>query len=69
MNNVTYLHPAPWSPLPLTHPARAYTSAENTNVAETIAAFRLQHSPIQYGDDYDAVERTAHLDMMMEFSK
>ena len=55
MNNVTYLHPAPWSPLPLTHPARAYTSAENTNVAETIAAFRLQHSPIQYGDDYDRV--------------
>ena len=54
MNNVTYLHPAPWSPLPLTHPARAYTSAENTNVAETIAAFRLQHSPIQ--DDYETTD-------------
>lgn len=55
----------PYCPLPITHPARAYTPGHNTNVAETIATFREQHAPIMVcpvGDDYDEVERLAYLE-------
>ena len=56
MNTVTWLHPAPYSPLPFSHPARAYTKAEDTNVGRTIEQHKV-------GDDYDDCERTAHLDL------
>ena len=46
-----------------THPARAHS--EETDVAKTWE----QHMPIHYGDDYDLVERSAHLDMIGEFAK
>ena len=36
----------PYTDLPLTHPARAYKSADQTDVAATIAEFREQHEPI-----------------------
>lgn len=61
MNTVTWLHPAPYSPLPFNHPARAYTKSENTDVRRTIA----EH---QVGDDCDAMERSAHLDLPGEFA-
>lgn len=55
----------PYSPLPLTHPARAYTPADSTDVAATLAEFQEQHAPIlvcPIGDDYDEVERLAYLE-------
>ena len=46
----------PYTELPLTHPARAYKSADQTDVAATIAEYREQHAPILVcsinGDDY-----------------
>ena len=36
----------PYTDLPLTHPARAYKSADQTDVAATIAEYREQHAPI-----------------------
>lgn len=63
MNTVTYLYPAPYSPLPITHPAFGYQSSDHTDIAET---FR-RHAPIQ--DDYELTERTAHIDLMGEFPK
>ena len=36
----------PYTDLPLTHPARAYKSADQTDVAATIAEYREQHEPI-----------------------
>jgi hypothetical protein len=64
VNTVTWLYPAPHSPLPITHPARAYDKAEKeADIRRTFEAYR----PV--GDDYDHNERTAHLDMMMEFPK
>lgn len=36
----------PYSPLPLTHPARAYVPADHTDVAATLAEFQEQHAPI-----------------------
>lgn len=45
-------------------PARDHSPSD---VAET---FKRNMPPIQYRpDDYDLVEQTAHLDMMMEFQK
>lgn len=66
-NTVTYLYPAPWSPLPLAHPARGYTQADDTDVAKTWREHMPVHAPHQVGDDYDAVERSAHLDLPGEF--
>ena len=57
MNHVLVSHPLPACIL-TTHPARAYIDPSETNVAKTWA----QHTPVQYGDDYDAVERSAYLE-------
>ena len=70
MNIVTYLYPAPWSPLPLHHPARAYVPADQTTPEHLAEVFR-QHAPIlarDIVDDYDLTERSAHLDLMGEFA-
>lgn len=60
----------PYSPLPITHGARAYTPAKETDIAAMIAEWVDQHTPIEVcgldpnriGDDYDEMERTAWLD-------
>ena len=60
----------PFTPLPITHKARAYTPAEDTDIAQMIAEWIEQHSPIEVccvdrnriGDDYDEVERTAWIE-------
>lgn len=60
----------PYSPLPIHHPARAWTSSEKTDIKKMIEEWIEQHSPIQVciinpnriGDDYDEVERTAYLE-------
>lgn len=56
----------PYSPLPLHHPARAWTASDQTDIARNRAEFIEQHSPILvcpvYGDDYDEVERTAWIE-------
>jgi hypothetical protein len=63
-STVTWLYPAPHSPLPITHPARSYDKAETeSDIRRTFAAYRA------VGDDFDMNERSSNLDMMMEFSK
>lgn len=60
----------PYTPLPITHKARAYVSADKTNVASMIEEWVEQHSHIEVcgldrnriGDDYDEMERTAWID-------
>jgi hypothetical protein len=59
MNSVTWLYPAPKCVLPITHPARAHDKDE-PDVRRTWE----QHV---VGDDYDAVERSAHLDFIGGF--
>lgn len=58
----------PYTKLPLTHRARAYTNAESTNVARSIAEWSEQHAPIlvcgigDIRDDYELTEQTAYLE-------
>jgi hypothetical protein len=64
MNNVTYIIPAPWCPLPITSNARAYTSSDRTGVRRTIE----QHTPpiasvLAIADDYDYTTLTDHLEV------
>jgi hypothetical protein len=69
------MKPLPYTPLPLTHGARAYTSAEHTDISSMIAQWIEQHSPIEVcavdrariGDDYDEVERGGYLELSGEF--
>jgi hypothetical protein len=60
-----------YCPLPITDRRRAYVSSHHTDIAETIRRHApiLVSSIVQYGDDYDLTERTAHLDMAGEFRK
>ena len=57
----------PYTDLPLTHPARAYKSADQTDVAATIAEYREQHAPILvcpvHGirDDYELTDSLDYL--------
>ena len=57
-------------PLPFTDMRRPYVPAHMQTVDRLAETFR-QYAPIHvspaYGDDYDLVERTAHLDMAGEF--
>jgi hypothetical protein len=68
----------PYCPLPGHHRAFSWTPSDNTNIADTIARFLKEHTaddlvpkhaPHAYGDDFDAVERSSHLDLMGEFQK
>lgn len=68
----------PFCPLPVHHRAFAWTPSDRTDVAETFARFRREHTADDlaprhaahaYGDDYDMNERSAHLDLMGEFPK
>lgn len=58
---------APYCPLPITNPARAYVSSHDTDIRRTLE----EHAPIYvsnaYGDDYDDVERTAYLEQFGSF--
>jgi hypothetical protein len=64
MNITVILKPAPHCPIPYGHSChRGYVPAEDTDITQT------WHKHAQYGDDYDLVERTAHLDMMGDFAK
>lgn len=56
MNFVTWLHPAPSCPIPALHPARAVNLHE-TDVRRTWN----EHAPVEYGDDYDRVNRDDYL--------
>lgn len=58
MNNVTWLHPAPWSPLPTADKRRAYVPADRTDIRRTIAEHDLSIL-----DDYDYTTRTDYLEM------
>ena len=49
----TWLHTAPSCPIPALHPARAHVPPLETNVRKTWA----DHAPVEYGDDYDRVNR------------
>lgn len=57
----------PYTDLPLSHPARAYKSADQTDVAATIAEYREQHAPILvclvHGiqDDYELTDSLDYL--------
>ena len=61
MNELNYC------PLPLTDKRRAYVNSHHTDIRKTFE----QHAPIHvsnaYGDDYDLVERTCHMEMKGEF--
>lgn len=48
-------------------PARGYTQADDTDVAKTWREHTPVHAPHQVGDDCDAMERSAHLDLPGEF--
>jgi hypothetical protein len=63
MNNFCWITPHKSSQLPITHPAFGYSSADRTDVAETIR----RHAPVAYGDDYDLTENTSHLDFVGGF--
>lgn len=52
----------PYCLLPGTHPACAYTPAEQTNLAQRFRDIREQRFAHDVGDDYDDVERTAYLE-------
>lgn len=58
----------PFSPLPIHHPARAWTPSEKTDIKRMFSEWIEQHAPILvcpidgYGDDYDNVERDAYLE-------
>ena len=75
---------APFCPLPLTDKRRAYVSSHHTDIRKTLeehapirvsevkhehANFGHKHARFGYGDDYDLVERTSHLDMIGEFAR
>lgn len=57
----------PYTPLPLTHPARAYTPSDSQDVARTIAEYREQHEAILvcpiHGiqDDYELTDSLDYL--------
>lgn len=57
MNTVTWLHPAPWSPLPTADQRRAYVPADRTDIRRTIAEHDLSIL-----DDYDACDRLGYLE-------
>jgi hypothetical protein len=60
MNTMTIPKPYPHCPVPEGHPCFiGYVPAENTDIRRTFQ----RHQPHAYGDDYDAVERSAHLDL------
>lgn len=59
MNNVTWLHPAPWSPLPGSDKRRAYVPSDLTDISRTIAEHDLSIL-----DDYDACDRLGYLENM-----
>ena len=67
----------PYCPLPGHHRAFSWTPADRTDIAETFARFRREHTADDlvprhaqnYADDYDMNERSAHLDLMGEFRK
>lgn len=59
MTNITWLHPAPYSVLPITHPARAHDRNE-PDVSRTWE----QHAPIRYvPDDYERVQKDDWLEI------
>lgn len=66
----------PYCSLPGHHRAFSWTPADRTDISETLARWKREHTaddlvpkhaPHAYGDDFDAVERTAYLDMSGEF--
>lgn len=50
----------PYTDLPLTHQARAYTPSDRTDIAKSMAEFVEQHTPILVCplDDEYAMEKT-----------
>ena len=55
----------PYTNLPITHRARAYTNADSTDVARSNAEWLEQHAAILVcgiGDDYEHNEQTAYLE-------
>lgn len=63
MNIHTIPKPHPHCPIPEGHPLYSgYIKAEQTDIRRTFAKHAV-------GDDYDDVERSAHLDLMGEFPK
>lgn len=68
----------PYCPIPGHHRAFAWTPSDRTDVAETFARWVREHTADDLvhkhavhvvGDDFDLVERSAHLDLMGEFPK
>lgn len=58
MNIVTWLHPAPWSPLPTADKRRAYVPADRTDIRRTFA----EHSTLDLLDDYELTDRLGYLE-------
>lgn len=58
MNLVTWLYPAPWSPLPTVNPRRAYVPADRTDIRRTFA----EHSTLDLLDDFDLTDRLGYLE-------
>ena len=68
----------PYSPIPGHHRAFSWTPADRTDISDTFARWMREHTaddlvprhaPHEYGDDFDANERSSHLDMMGEFPR
>ncbi len=57
--------PHPHCPIPDGHPLyEGYVAADKTDIRRTFQ----RHQPHAYGDDFDAVERSAHIDLPGEFA-
>lgn len=63
MNLVTWLYPAPWSPLPPADTRRAYVKSDYTDIRRTFA----EHSALDLLDDYELTDRLGYLENVGAF--
>lgn len=71
MNITVIRKPAPHCPIPYGHSLyTGFVPADETDITKTWHRHaKFGHKHTQYGDDFDLVERTAHLDMIGEFAR